>query len=94
MNEINFNETVLEHEPGHNYFAVSTGERSMKSTIYKLAEKYPDECAIIAENDDGSIFAHVPKKWVRIKPPIKRNLTDEQREAISKRLNNSREQHN
>lgn len=54
--------------------------------IKKLKEKYPDEVDIVAENYDGSIVAHIPTKWVKISPP--RKISDEQREAASKRLSN------
>lgn len=59
--------------------------------IRKLREKYPDEVEIAAENADGSLLARVPYKWVRVKPPHKRNLTPEQRAAIAERLNARRE---
>lgn len=32
-----------------------------------------------------------PKKWIRIKPPVKRNLSDEQRQLLAERLKKSKE---
>lgn len=57
------------------------------SKIKKLKEKYPDEVDICVENYDGSIVAHIPTKWIKISAS-KRSMTDEQREAASKRLTN------
>ena len=55
------------------------------SKIKKLKEQYPDEVDIVVENYDGSIVAHIPTKWIKISAS-KRTMTDEQREAASKRL--------
>ena len=59
-----------------------------KSVIRKLAEKHPDDCQIIADNEDGSICAHVPVSWLRISPP--RQYTEEQRQQMGKRLRQNR----
>ena len=37
---------------------------------------------------DGCINAKFPAKWLKIAPPIKRNMTDEQRAALSERAKN------
>ena len=58
------------------------------SRIKKLAEKYPEECEIVAVNKSAgegeSICAHIPTGWVKINPP--RKLTDEQKEELEKRF--------
>ena len=58
--------------------------------IKKLAEKYPEECEIVAINkipNEGEVIcAHVPTKWIRITPPAVRELTEEQKEELTKRL--------
>ena len=53
--------------------------------ILKLAKKCPDEVEIVDYKEKESICAHVPKKWFKVSPPIKRNLTDEQKAAYSER---------
>lgn len=55
------------------------------SKIKKLKEKYPDEVIICVENDDGSIVAHIPTKWIKISP-CKREISEEQRQAAAERL--------
>ena len=39
---------------------------------------------IMAENEDGSLFAHVPVNYIKISPPKK--MSEEQREAASERF--------
>lgn len=58
--------------------------------IKELAEKYPEECEIVAINkstgEGETICAHVPTTWVRLTPPVVRDLTEEQRKEISERM--------
>lgn len=53
----------------------------------KLAENFPDECQIVAENKDGSIVAHFPVKWIHISN-LSRNLSEEERTQIAQRFQN------
>lgn len=71
----------------------SSDERRWINRVRKLKEEHPEEVRIIAEpeKNDGCIYATVPIKWVRISPPAKRVLTDEQREEMSARLKRIRE---
>lgn len=48
--------------------------------VKRLAAKHPDECEVVAENKDGSIVAHIPVTWIKIGPPKKIELSDEERE--------------
>lgn len=54
--------------------------------IKKLTEEYPNEVKLIAENEDGSITIHCPKSWFKVRPPVKRNYTEEQRQAAAERM--------
>ena len=62
--------------------------------IKKLAEEYPDECQIVAVNDDSSIVAHFPVKWIKIYPGHGRELTEEEKIAGAERLRAYREKKN
>ena len=70
----------------HGYF--SSDERRFITKVRRLQEKYPDKVRIIAEpeNNDGCIYCELPTEWLSIRPPVKRNLTDEQREASRVRM--------
>ena len=60
------------------------------SKIYKLAEKFPEDVQIVAENKNkegnvSSIVAHIPTHYLNISNR-KRELSDEERKAIGERL--------
>ena len=63
--------------------------------IKELAEKHPKECEIVAINkstgEGESICAHIPTKWIKITPPAVRNLTEEQKTEIARRLHGDRD---
>ena len=64
-----FDETVLDHVSGDNWWGVSTGEEALRNKLFRLAEQYPDEVQVIARNDDGSAYFHIGYKWVHIFRP-------------------------
>ncbi len=55
-----------------------------KSRIKKLAAERPEECEIVAENQDGSLCAHIPVAWIKINPA--KQLSEEQRREIAERF--------
>lgn len=57
---------------------------AMKSRVLKLADKYPDEVKILSTNPDGSIFAKVPVRYVKISRP--REVSEEQAAAAGERF--------
>lgn len=79
------NEFAIEWIKGGNYAGVTVPSgTALKAKLFRLAEKYPDDVKIIKENEDGSLFAHVPVKYVKISPPKK--ISEEQKEAASERF--------
>lgn len=83
-------ETVFEHLDGKDTWTVSTDERTWKNRLAKLAEQNPAEVECVAVNRDGSVMYHVPSRWVKLSPPRKVNMTDEQRAALAERLKSAR----
>lgn len=74
-------ETVIERIQGESYCNVYTGE---KKFINKLKSFSDIE---IIDAGEGHVKAKVPYEWLRfVAPPIKRNLTEEQRQAVAERL--------
>lgn len=59
--------------------------------VRKFAEEYPDDFKIVKEDSIG-IFAQAPREWFKLKPPTKRKITEEQRQALRDRLAAVREQ--
>lgn len=64
--------------------AVTFCQGRYKSRIKKLAAERPEECEILAENQDGSWCAHIPVTWVKINPT--KQLSEEQRREIAERF--------
>lgn len=55
-----------------------------KTRIKKLSLERPEECQVVAENQDGSICAHISVSWVKISPP--REMTEKQLEQARKNI--------
>lgn len=77
-------ENVIEWTRNQKQASVTLCQGRVITRVKELAEKYPGECQILAQNKDGSIFAHIPTEWIRINPPM--DLSDEQREARAERM--------
>ena len=85
-------ETAIGRLQGDDFCSVYTEEKKFVSQLKELANEYPTEVQIKCINPDGSIVAYVPYDWFRfIKPPAKRNYTEEQRKAMSERMKKARE---
>ena len=71
---------------------ISTDERWLINRLMRFKEARPDEVEVIRspENNDGCLYCKVPVDWLKITPPAKRELTDEQRAAMAERLRNCR----
>lgn len=87
-------ENVIEWYTEEKMVSVTVHQGKHKSQLLKLAEKFPDEVQILAHNEDGSIFAHVPKRYINIRRPREMNYTDEQRMAAAERLRKNRLKNN
>ena len=63
-------ENVIEWVKDEKRATLSLSQRRTFTRIKELAQKYPDKCQILAENKDGSVYAHIPTEWIRINPSI------------------------
>lgn len=89
---IDLYETAIDRIQGDNFCTVFTAERKFINRLKELAQDYPNDVTIQYINEDGSIVAHVPFDWFRfVKPPAKRNYTEEQRKAMGERMKKARE---
>lgn len=85
------NENVIEWLRGSDIAGITAPAGSrLKGRVVKLAQSHPDQVEIVKENPDGSIFAHVPVKFIKVSPP--RRVSEEQRAAAAERLRKAREQ--
>lgn len=73
---------------------VSTDERRMITRMMKLIAEHPDETEIIKRpgENDGCLYCKVPSTWLKIAPPVKREMSDEQKAAASQRMQKLNEQ--
>ena len=89
------NETAINRLQEDDFCTVFTAERKFINKILEYAKQYPDEVTIQYTNPDGSIGAKVPSNWFCfVKPPIKRNFTEEQKQAAGERMKKAREAKN
>lgn len=89
----NNNENCIEFLSGEHYCIVTFTNRKHINRIKKVYEERKDDFKYFTENDDGSICAKFPLKWIKINPGSKtgRVMTDEQKEAARIRLALARE---
>ncbi len=79
-------ENVIEFISGEKMAAVTFSQGKYINQLRKLAERFPDQVTIDAENEEGSVFGHVPAAWLRIRPPRSATMSEEEREAVRERL--------
>ena len=82
-------ETSVEYIKGERYLTWYSDEPKWANRIRQLAADNAD-VNIISDDGEG-VLAHCPVSWFKPpKPPIKRNMTDEQRQAAAERIKNMR----
>lgn len=82
MNEVQ--EAVIEHSYRERWFTITAAEPWSRNLVLRLNKTHPSEVEILAENEDGSLLAHIPSKWLKIAAP--RKMTEEQRQKAAERL--------
>ena len=86
------NENMIEFLAGAKTATVTFTNQKHINRIKTIYEERKDEFKYLVENDDGSICAKIPLRWVKINPGSapgtgkKREMTEEQKEALRKRL--------
>lgn len=82
-------ETSVEYIKGERYLTWYSDEPKWANRIRQLAADNAD-VQIVSDDGEG-VLAHCPVSWFKPpKPPIKRNMTDEQRQAAAERMKNMR----
>ena len=73
--------------------SVTMYEKKYMNQIYKLVESHPDEVKIVAVNEDGTMVAHLPKKYVHVSfsDRARREMTEDERAAAAERLKVARQ---
>ena len=91
-----FKETCVEYLDVDKYATFCSSERKWVNKMLNLHDTYPEQVQITEHPDTngGVIVAHIPKTWLKISPPKKVQLTEEQRLAAAERLRIAREAKN
>ena len=82
-------ETIINFNEAEGVASVFTFNRTLQRKLARLAEERPEECRLDPDErltDDDAAAYLVPKKWVKISPPQKQALSEEQRQALRDRL--------
>lgn len=84
-------ETCFNYCDSEGFF--SSNERKWINQIRKLNAQHPKECVILEqpETNGGFIYAKVPTNWLRVRPPRKVEMSEEQRIVGAERLQKARE---
>lgn len=82
-------ENAIEWMDGQKTVTVTVHSQKIRNRILKLAKDHPDKVAVIARPEDrgqnGYLYARIPVGWLKIQPPVQRNLTDEERAELKER---------
>ena len=78
------NENVIEWLTNDDHIAVTFTQKKYVNKIKKYAKE--DDRIYLVENEDGSVFARLPIRYLKINKP--RTMTEEQKEAARERLHN------
>lgn len=85
------NENSIEWFTGADNVTVYLTQRRHINKVRRLAQQFPDEVQVTDVNQDGSIVAHVPLRYIHITRPAQRQMSEEQRKASAERLKAYRE---
>lgn len=77
-------ENAIEWYTGDDTVTISLSQKKFINKIKKLSEEFPDEVRIDRINNDGTVLAHIPLRYIRISRP--RELSEEEKENARKRL--------
>lgn len=82
-------ENVFEFVENQKIATVTLSQKRFINRLRKLEKMYPEACQIVANNQDGSILAHIPTRWIRINPSST-PLTDAERQEYLSRFESAR----
>ena len=80
-------ENCIEWYTGSDTVTVTLTQQRFINKVRKLAESHAD-VTILAENEDGSILAHLPLSFIKFSAP--RQMSEEQRAEAAERLKSAR----
>ena len=88
---LNEQETVITIDPVTKRASVYSCIPNTIKALYKLAD---NEDVNVEKDDSYGLMISVPQNWIKIRPPVKRAFSEEQRAAMSERLKGMRKNKN
>lgn len=85
-------ENVIEWITGQETIYVTLTQQRFITKVKKLAVKYPNLVIIEGENEDGSIYARLPLKALKLNIITKEELSEEDKRKGADRLKKWREE--
>ena len=82
-------ETIITFNEAEDFVEVSTHNGRLKKRLVELAAARTDEVEYRGA-DHGSASYRVPKKWLKVNPLARRQMSEEERQAVRERLNRGR----
>lgn len=79
-------ENGIEWLTGQDTISVTLSQKKYVNKVKALAKKYPDSVQILYENKDGSIFAHLPLKALKLNIIPPKELSEDEKEKMIQRL--------
>lgn len=83
-------ENAIEFLKGSKVATVTFSQSKWINKIKRLSSQYPEEVQIKHTNEDGSIVAYIPTKYIHISKPSTRTMSEEERKKARERLRNFR----
>ena len=89
--ERNF-ENSIEFLTGDKTATISVSNKRFVNRLRKLFfdGEHGQEMLRFTENADGSLYCVVPLSWVRVSPPARREITEQEKEVLRERLAEAR----
>ena len=82
-------ETIVNFNEEEKIARVYTFNRALQNKLARLAADRPDECLVDPDDRlsvDGAGAFIVPKKWIKVAPPRKSVMTEEQKDVLRNRM--------
>lgn len=84
--DMNCRENVIEFLKGEKTITVTFSQRKYITKVKNMAKQYPNQVEILAENEDGSLCAHLPLNALHLYISKKREISEDEREQMRKRM--------
>lgn len=88
------NENMIEFLRTDKTCTISLTSQKYINRVKKLYEKAPEQFEAYKINPDGSLYARIPLKWVKITIPRVKEMTEEQKQIAAERFRKYRENKN